>query len=143
MLRLVGAVLFSTFLCVVSLGAAFAQDPIRDVMQGCSMEINIYCNKVKPGGGRLLACAKNYEDKLSPKCIYAINRATFWIDILDRSLKYISGQCENDARKFCGHIRITDAHILSCLDNNRKELNYYCRIAVEDTDLGFEFDLNR
>ena len=25
----------------------------------------------------------------------------------------------------------------SCLDKNRKELNYYCRIAVEDTDLGF------
>ena len=83
------------------LGSANAQQPVMDALKGCSTEIKEYCSSVTPGNGRLVLCAKAHEDKLSSECIYAVNRAGYWVNVLVRTLTYVASQCAADALKFC------------------------------------------
>ena len=71
-------ILSALVLISMTLGAANAQNPVVDALEGCSKEIETYCSSVTPGGGRLVSCARAHEDKLSSECIYAINRAGYW-----------------------------------------------------------------
>jgi hypothetical protein len=135
MFKAVLCALFVFALHVFPLGAARAENPVQQALKGCSKEIKTYCSLVKPGGGRLVACAKAHEDKLSSQCIYAINRAGFWLDTIVRSLKYVGGQCKADARKYCKGIKLGDGRILTCLNHNKDRLNKFCSTAIRDVDL--------
>jgi len=135
MFKAVVSAFFLFALLVLPLGAARAENPVQQALKGCSKEIKTYCSKVKPGRGRLVACAKAHEDKLSSDCIYAINRAGFWLSTIMRSLKYVARQCKADARKYCQGIKLGDGRILTCLNQNKDRLNKYCAIAIKDVDL--------
>ncbi len=113
-------------------GAANAQNPVEEALQGCSTEIEAYCSSVTPGGGRLVSCAKAHEDKLSNECIYAINRAGYWLDFLARTLTYVASQCVADALIYCPAVKLGDEHMLNCLSENKENLNKYCSLALRD-----------
>lgn len=52
---------------------AFAgDDPVADVLDGCEAEIEVYCNKVTPGEGRILYCVMAEEGSLSESCAQAM-----------------------------------------------------------------------
>ncbi len=104
-------------------GAANAQGPVQDALKGCSNEIETYCSAVTPGGGRLVSCAKAHEDKLSSDCVYAINRAGYWVRFLASTLQYVATQCVADAVKFCPDVKLGEARVLNCLAANRAKLN--------------------
>jgi hypothetical protein len=126
---------FLSALLVLTPDAAHAENPVQQALKGCSKEIKTYCSAVKPGRGRLVSCAKAHEDKLSSQCIYAINRAGFWLETLVRSLKYVTGQCKADMQKFCKGIKPGDGRILTCLNSNQERLNKFCATAIRDVDL--------
>ncbi|MDE1145540.1 MAG: cysteine rich repeat-containing protein [Azospirillaceae bacterium] len=50
---------------------AFAQDQ-RAAMKSCQPDRQALCKDVQPGGGRILACLKQNEDKLSADCKAAL-----------------------------------------------------------------------
>jgi hypothetical protein len=113
-------------------GLASAQGPVEDALEGCSNELKTYCSAVTPGGGRLVSCAKAHEDKLSPECISAINRAGYWVQYIASTLQYVVTQCKADALKFCPDVELGEERVLNCLASNRAELSKYCGIALED-----------
>jgi hypothetical protein len=132
MLKSAVIMLSAMVLFCMPLGALQAQNPIEEALQGCSKEIKTYCSSVTPGGGRLVSCAKAHEDKLSSECIYAINRAGYWVDFLARTLNYVASQCEADALKHCPDVKLGEERVLNCLQANKASLNKYCGLALRD-----------
>ncbi len=127
------AIIFSALVLFgLPLGPANAQQPVVDALKGCSKEINEYCSSVTPGDGRLVLCAKAHEDKLSSECIYAVNRAGYWVNVLVRTLTYVASQCEADALKFCPNVQLGEQRVLNCLRENKANLNKYCGLALQD-----------
>jgi hypothetical protein len=135
MLKAVTSVFLLLALHVFPAAASHAQNPVQQALKGCSKEIKTYCSSVKPGGGRMVACAKAHEDKLSSSCIYAINRAGFWLNTITRSLKYVATQCKADARKYCKGIKPGSGRIVTCLNSNKDRLNKFCATAIRDVDI--------
>ena len=113
-------------------GLASAQDPVQEALEGCSNELKTYCSAVTPGGGRLVSCAKAHEDKLSSECIYAINRAGYWVQYIVSTLQYVVTQCKADALKYCPDVKLGEERILNCLAANKQKLSKYCGLALGD-----------
>ncbi len=125
-------ILSALVLISMTLGAANAQNPVVEALEGCSKEIETYCSSVTPGGGRLVSCAKAHEDKLSSECIYSLNRAGDWLETLTRTLSYVVSQCAADALKFCPDVEVGEQRVLNCLGENKANLNKYCSLALSD-----------
>ncbi len=132
MLKSAAIMLSALVLFCVPLGATNAQNPVEEALKGCSKEIKTYCRSVTPGGGRLVSCAKAHEDKLSSECIYAINRAGYWLNFLARTLTYVVSQCRADALKYCPNVKLGEQRVLNCLSANKAKLNRYCGLALRD-----------
>ncbi|HTD10981.1 MAG TPA: cysteine rich repeat-containing protein [Steroidobacteraceae bacterium] len=78
----------STLLLSICLGAAaqFAladwpppappPDPLSEARAACATDIQALCPGVQPGGGRILACLKEHQDKVSDGCKQAVAKAT-------------------------------------------------------------------
>ncbi len=132
MFKLITIILSALVLFCMPLEATNAQNPVEEALRGCSKEIKAYCGSVTPGGGRLVSCAKAHEDKLSSECVYAINRAGYWLDFLARTLTYVASQCEADALKFCANVNLGEERVLNCLRANKASLNKYCDLALRD-----------
>ncbi|MDN5000532.1 cysteine rich repeat-containing protein [Bradyrhizobium sp. GCM10027634] len=47
----------------------------RAVMQACRADYDSLCNKVAPGGGRILACLQSHAGQLTSTCAQALPRA--------------------------------------------------------------------
>jgi hypothetical protein len=132
MLKSAAVVLCALAYVCLAAGAANAQGPVEDALKGCSKEIKMYCSSVTPGGGRLVSCAKAHEDKLSSECVYAINRAAYWVQFLSRTLTYVATQCAVDALKYCPDVKLGEERVLNCLTANKAKLNKYCGLALSD-----------
>jgi Cysteine rich repeat len=113
-------------------GAAHAKDPVQDALTGCATELKTHCSTVKPGGGRLVACMKAHEDKLSNQCVYALNRASYHLQSFTSALKYVALQCKADAVKHCTGVVIGEGRVLDCLDKNRAKIDKNCDTALRD-----------
>ncbi len=132
MLKPVSVASMALLLLCLSYGKAVAQDLVQDALKGCESELKTYCSDVTPGEGRLVSCARAYEDKLSSQCIYAINRAGYWLEYLASTIDYVASQCVEDAVKFCPDVEIGEQRVLNCLASHRAELNQYCGLALSD-----------
>ena len=132
MLKSAAIILSALVLFFIPLGEADAQNPVMDALKGCSKEINAYCSSVTLGDGRLVSCIKAHEDKLSNDCIYAANRAGYWVSVLARTLTYVASQCQADALKFCPDVQLGEERVLNCLRENQANLNQYCGLALKD-----------
>jgi len=111
---------------------AQAQDPIQDALTGCAKELNEFCSTVKPGKGRLVACMKAHDDKLSSQCVSALNRADFRLSSSALALRYVGLQCKADALKHCPNVKIGEGRVLDCLAENKSKTGKDCSIALRD-----------
>lgn len=59
--------IFTAALMLVSAGA-FAQDFTAEQRAACKVDYDTFCKGTMPGGGRVLACLKKNESKLSAAC---------------------------------------------------------------------------
>ena len=58
-------------LVVIIAGLAFSNAAMAQTMAerlACQGDFAKYCQGVKPGGGRIIACLAKQKDKLSPEC---------------------------------------------------------------------------
>jgi Cysteine rich repeat len=49
---------------------------VNDARVACDSDIQTLCPGVQPGGGRILACLKAHQDKVSDVCKKAVVKAT-------------------------------------------------------------------
>ncbi|MGR6430863.1 cysteine rich repeat-containing protein [Rhizobium sp. PAMB 3174] len=68
------SVLAATTICLLATSAGAAQPgyfELMKVMNACKADIQAFCPTVEPGEGRILACLKTQQSKVSAGCISA------------------------------------------------------------------------
>lgn len=123
-------------LVVMAGGSASAQERLLDsVARGCEKELTTFCKDVTPGEGRVLACLYAFEDKLSPKCDYALYDAASQLERAVAALSYAVNECRDDLRKFCSDIQPGQGRLLNCLNKNEASVSKRCKDAMKETGL--------
>lgn len=90
------------------------------VKHACKADIKEFCQGIKPGGGRIWACLKSNEDRLSRDCKDHIAQAR-------ERVKEFRQACRADMDKFCKGIVPGEGRIAACLKNHERELSETCR----------------
>ncbi len=121
--------------CVMFLGGiAVAQQkgPVEKVLDGCSKEFETYCKNVTPGEGRLIACLYAYEDKLSPRCEYALYDAAAQLERALTALSYLANECRDDLRQSCSDVKPGEGRLIDCMAKKKDVLSDRCKNAIKD-----------
>ncbi len=122
------AVVFS-FLCAPVLSKA-DNDLVQTVINGCQTELDTYCKDVTPGESRVLACLYSRSDKLSGKCEYALYDAAVQLERAVAALSYLVNECADDLDKLCADVEAGEGRLITCLDDNAKDVSQRCKDAV-------------
>jgi PRC-barrel domain/Cysteine rich repeat len=95
-----------------------------EVIQGaCADDIDEFCARVTPGGGRLVQCMRAYEDQFSSRCQAALDRVS---SAVERSAGRITEMCWNEVRQLCG-----DADgMAQCVAQKKASLSPACETIV-------------
>lgn len=51
-----------------------AEERIEQVKQECNADVKKFCQGIKPGAGRILACLKSHQAELAPACAAEFQR---------------------------------------------------------------------
>jgi len=128
--------------CVAAPGFA-ADDPVKKVVegalvtfvQGCETELTTYCKDVTPGEGRILACLYAYQDKLSPRCEYALYDSAAQLERALNALTYTVNECRNDLKTYCSDVKPGEGRLRDCLVKNEAMVSSRCTSALKDVGL--------
>jgi hypothetical protein len=117
-------------------GSALAQEKlVQIVADGCKAEIQTYCKGVTPGEGRVLACLYAYQDKLSPRCEYALYDASVQLERVVNALTYVANECRGDLQAYCSNVKPGEGRLLDCLEKNKAKVSARCTQAQKDVGL--------
>jgi len=131
-----------TLLAVSSAGAVSAQTSIGKTLLDrlnarvdklesiCAQDIKKYCSKVTPGEGRMVYCMQAFEDKISPKCAYALEEAAAGILTAADALKDSVVACKAEISSVCGKIKPGEGRIATCLLENKSTASAGCAEAI-------------
>lgn len=119
----------------ITLPASAQQSLAEQVVEGCDTEVETYCQAVKPGDGRLLACLYAHSDKLSGQCEFALYDAAVRLDRAISALTYVAGECRADIQSVCTGVQMGEGRIAQCLIDNADELSQPCDRALTDVGL--------
>lgn len=110
-------------------GAQAALDTFAD---GCQQELTTFCKDVTPGEGRLLACLYAFQDKVTPRCEYALYDSLGQLDRTLTNLSYAVGECRDDLETHCSQIKPGEGRLLDCLNSNESKISNRCNYALKD-----------
>jgi hypothetical protein len=128
---------------VLALPAFAAEDPLtKGVLgaldtfsQGCQQELTTFFKDVTPGEGRILACLYAFQDKLSPRCEYALYDSVSQLDKTLTNLAYLVGECRDDLKANCADVKPGEGRLLDCLAKQEGKVSARCNAALKDTGL--------
>ena len=103
-------------------------------VEDCRNDIDTYCNNIRPGEGRLLACLYGHKDQLALACTYDLYNATPELRQAIESYVYVSRECKDDLGAYCGLGRLGEGRLLDCL-NRQRGLSARCSQALNETGL--------
>jgi len=109
-------------------GTCLAQGQEMDIdqtlMQGnCAKDAKQYCSDITTGHGRLAACLKAHDDKISTDCMKDLQQ-------LMTEMSEIQMECRTDIRKYCGSVHQGSGNIINCLRDHMDELSTICKTAI-------------
>lgn len=119
-----------TFVCTLSVSAE--ENLVESVLSGCKTELDTYCKDVTPGDSRILACLYSRSDKLSGKCEYALYDAAVQLERAIAALSFLVNECADDLNTFCKGVEAGEGRLLTCLDNNAKDVSARCKDAIAE-----------
>lgn len=128
-------VLKPTVLLVVAFLANLAwagETLLSDTVRSCEQDIRGYCDHVKPGHGRVLACLFSNEEKITAKCGFALNDATLRFERGTEQWAEAVNECAADFEENCPTSSTT--HILRCMAMKVNEwdgVSRGCYLALE------------
>ncbi len=115
-------------LCAAEMG------PVEAAVEDCRKDIATYCNNIRPGEGRLLACLYAHNDQLTSGCAYDLRNATAELQQAVEAFVYVSRECRDDLAAYCALGRFGEGRMLDCL-NSQRELSVPCTQALQQTGL--------
>jgi hypothetical protein len=124
----------------LALPAFAAEDPLKQGVQGaldtfsegCQQELTTFCKDVTPGEGRILACLYAFQDKVTPRCEFALYDSIGQLDRMLTSLSYAVGECRDDLKTHCSEIKPGEGRLLDCLNRNESKISNRCSYALKD-----------
>jgi hypothetical protein len=130
-------------LACVATPALAAGDPVKKVLEGalgtfvegCETELKTYCKDVTPGDGRILACLYAYQDKLSPRCEYALYDSAAQLERALNALSYAATECRDDLKSLCAEVKPGEGRLRDCLEKNEAKVSARCKAAMKDVGL--------
>lgn len=86
----------------------------------CAPDVKQFCGDITPGQGRIAACLKAHDDKVSKGCRDQIQAM--------RS-KFMKSHeaCQSDVQKFCGDVKMGGGRVMDCLQKHENELSAACK----------------
>ena len=97
------------------------------LQSACHDDVAKYCSMVTPGEGRLILCLEAVEDKVSPKCDYAIFEASRNLEgALDR-IERTAELCWHDVQQYCSHMPEGGGQLVRCLADKQTLLTPTCQ----------------
>jgi hypothetical protein len=112
-----------------------AQGALDTFTEGCQQELTTFCKDVTPGEGRILACLYAFQDKVTPRCEYALYDSIGQLDRTLTNLSYAIGECRDDLKSFCAEVKPGEGRLLDCLSKNEAKITNRCNNALKDTGL--------
>lgn len=112
-----------------------AQGALDTFAEGCQLELTTFCKDVTPGEGRILACLYAFQDKITPRCEYALYDSVGQLDRTLTNLSYAIGECRDDLKSTCSDIKPGEGRLLDCLSENEAKISNRCNNALKDTAL--------
>jgi hypothetical protein len=124
----------------LSLSAFAAGDPVSKGVQGaldtftegCRVELSTFCKDVSPGEGRVLACLYAFQDKLTPRCEYALYDSISQLERTLNNLAYTVTECRDDLKAYCADVKAGEGRLLDCLNRNEDKISIRCSYALKD-----------
>ena len=120
---------------MIATTALGADQLTETVKNGCKQELSTYCKDVTPGDGRVLACLYAHNDKLAPKCEYALFDAAVQLELAITALAYAAYECEDDLETYCADVPVGEGRLLDCIAKNEKKVSKRCLNALAKTGL--------
>ncbi len=115
-----------------ALSVSAEENLVESVLSGCKTELDTYCKDVTPGDSRILACLYSRSDKLSGKCEYALYDAAVQLERAIAALSFWVNECADDLNTFCKGVEAGEGRLLTCLDNNAKDVSARCKEAIAE-----------
>lgn len=84
----------------------------------CREDVEKFCKDVKPGGGAIIRCLKENQDKLSQTC--KDHHAS-----MKEYRKEIKEACHEDAKKLCGDKKGKEK--MACMKENKDKVSESCK----------------
>jgi hypothetical protein len=109
--------------------AAFIALPAgaQTAQQACAGDIAAYCAGIPQGGGKIAACLRANETKLSPACKAGMAK-------MAGMMKEVVAACEDDLHRFCAGAAPGTAR--ECLRTNFRELSLPCKRELFEAKKG-------
>ncbi len=83
----------------------------------------------------MLACLYSRSDKLSEKCEYALYDAAIQLQRAVAALSYLVNECAGDLNRLCQGVEAGEGRLLTCLDNNAKDVSQRCKDAIVEVEI--------
>lgn len=112
-----------------------AQGALDTFTEGCQQELTTFCKDVTPGEGRIIACLYAFQDKITPRCEYALYDSIAQLDRTLTNLSFAIGECSDDLKSYCSHIKPGEGRLLECLNSNEQKISNRCNYALKETGL--------
>jgi hypothetical protein len=112
-----------------------AQEAGSTFFEGCEKELAALCKDVAPGEGRLLACLYAYQDKLSPRCEYALYDSAAQLERALSALTHMINECRDDLGTYCAEVSPGEGRLLDCLEKNDAKVSSRCKAALKDVGM--------
>lgn len=112
-----------------------AQGALDTFAEGCQQELTTFCKDVTPGEGRILACLYAFQDKVTPRCEYALYDSIGQLDRTLTNISYAIGECRDDLKSYCIDTKPGEGRLLDCLSKNQTKISNRCSYALKDTGL--------
>jgi hypothetical protein len=100
--------------------------------EACDADIAKYCGQITPGNGRILACIYAHEEFISDSCDEATSDMTDVIDAVLGTVGDAIAICLPDIKEHCSDTKFGGGRILSCLMDNKSNLNDDCNAVVSE-----------
>jgi hypothetical protein len=106
-----------TCLALLAAGSARAQD-------ACRADVERLCQGIPQGGGRIQACLRANQEKVSPECKAELAS-------IRRKVKEVGEACAADVESYCAGVKPGGGNVLRCLAENKATLSPRCQAVVQ------------
>jgi hypothetical protein len=112
----------------------------KDHEGACKADVEKFCKDVTPGGGRIMACLKAYEDKVSEACkAKGAETKGQWKEKHPKMAASMEA-CKADKDKFCKDVEPGEGRVMDCMKSHGQDLSSGCRETMEHKGRGKDGD---